>query len=230
MASAMQRRGACSALLVAAVLASCSLETEGLWLPSETGGSGGQAGWSGAAGALFGGSSGGGVPSDASNTGGVAGADASGGAAGADGGGGAAGESPGIHCANYPGSTELVVNGATHCYWLGGTLAAQADAMAVCGEKGGYLATLVLQAEHDLVATLAQTQTVWLGLSRPPAAICTKADYKWMTGEVAVFDGWDTIDPDCSGTGVAMVETGRWRDRDAASLYGYACEAGPLLQ
>lgn len=227
MAIAMPARGAPAALAI--VLASCSLETEGLWQGAASGGSAGLAGSGGAAGTAAGGTG----WNDAS-TGGGAGSDASAGAAGAD-----ASEDtspdvvadvPTIHCASYPGSAELVVNGSTHCYWLATGTAAQADAQAKCAEQGGYLATLVLQVEHDFVGALAQTKTVWLGMSRPAAPTCTQADYKWMTGEAAVFDGWDSNDPDCSGTGVAMVETSLWRDRDAATVYEFVCEVGPLLQ
>jgi hypothetical protein len=226
-------------LAAAAVLASCSLDSGGL-LPSDRGGAGGS--YAGGAGGASGGGGAGaiGATSGSSGAGGSGeagqggsgatnGSDAGDGAAGSksDGSAGAAG-SGGIDCGLYPESVPLVVNGQTHCYWLGWTVETQAAAQSACESQGGYLATIASAEENSLVANLSIASfPVWIGLARPAGALCSKSDYQWMSGEPVVYDGWATNEPDCTGTAVAMVAGAQWRDRYPDSPYRYACEVGP---
>jgi hypothetical protein len=134
-------------------------------------------------------------------------------------------------CSAYPGATALVLQGRAHCYWLEASSMLQASAAAACQSQGGYLVTIHSQQENEVVATMAGSRLpIWIGMSRPTdGAGCLKADYRWVTGEPSLFDGWEDTEPDCSGSGVVMIPGGRWRDRTALSSYSYVCESGPLI-
>lgn len=154
------------------------------------------------------------------------------GGGGAQGGsGGKGGETSGA-CQGYPeGAQSLMVDGATHCYWLvaGATaqIAANDDG---CGDH--HLATIGSAEENAHVeAVAAGAFPIWIGLRCDvvPGAGCLAdlSGYEWMTGEPVTFVNWASGEP-AEPRGAAMVEGGEWIGSDALqTLYPYVCESGP---
>jgi Lectin C-type domain len=110
-----------------------------------------------------------------------------------------------------------------HCYSWNRAPTDWRAAASACAEIGAHLATLTSLDENAAVSrALAPGVPTWIGLS---TAMST--DWSWVTGEPALFAGWQAGEPALDPAAVVLEPDGSWRTTN--ELHGFLCESSLVI-
>jgi len=107
------------------------------------------------------------------------------------------------------------------CYFVFATPLNWHQSRDECQNLGGHLATITVEREHELVASIPIDTETWIGLSNFGAT-----SFSWITAEEMTFTSWESGAPHFRQEAAAVIlpDTGLWSDRPPPEQHPALCE------
>ncbi|MBI5476248.1 MAG: choice-of-anchor D domain-containing protein [Ignavibacteriales bacterium] len=115
-----------------------------------------------------------------------------------------------------------------HTYFVSNTTKTFNEAKTDCETNGGHLVTISSGEENNFVGGLGSSEVAYIGFTDQ----LTEGDWRWLTGELVSFTGWDWTEPG-GGTGENHCVTnytglGKWHDVNESYATKYILEIDGL--